>query len=434
MKLPWDKNYLKIALHVIVTVASIYALMQVIDFLAYIIFDIGAVLVAFFSFIGTVLRVFQPLFIALIIAYLLDPLAEFFQKHYELRTNEWFNKGHFAEQMPQRLADKKIKIKSKPKKEKRFKTRIAGAVLSYLSIMIFLYIIIHLLAFNLGGTDNQFLELAETTIMQLQIIVQNIEYQLYQLGLDFLEVVLEQVAGLFEGISYVLIDLVNNVVSTAAAAGTLVLNFFISLVVAFYILVHKQAVKYHAKYLADLFLPKIVVKKTTKTVNTINTVFSGYMRGLILDGIILGTLIGIVLSIIGVELAILIGVLTAVFNLIPYFGGIMAFVISIVSELVLGTPSNAFWAAIAIIVIQQIDSIFIVPRIVGRKVSLSAPIVILSLSIGGTLFGIAGMFLAVPVVAVLKIALGGFIERYAKIKEEAKKEEVKKEKEENKSK
>ncbi|MCL1924097.1 MAG: AI-2E family transporter [Defluviitaleaceae bacterium] len=408
MKLPWDKNYLKIALHVIFTVSSIYALMHIIDFIAYIIFDIGSFVLRLFSFIGNLIHVFRTLFIALIIAYLLDPLVEFFQKHYDNRTEDWFK-------------NKKIFIKNKNENKKIFKTRMAGAILAYLSIIIFLYLVIHLLALNIGGADNQFLKLAESTILTLQYIVHNIEYELYQLGWDFLETLLEQVAGLFEGLSYILIDLVNNIVSTAAAAGAWVLNLFISIVVAFYILMHKQALKHYTKYLSDLFLPKIVVRKTTKTMVTINTVFSSYMRGLILDGIILGTLIGITLSIIGVELAVLIGILTAVFNLIPYFGGIMAFVISVVSELVLGTPTNAFWAAIAIIIIQQIDTIFIVPRVVGRKVSLSAPIVILSLSIGGAMFGIIGMFLAVPVVAVLKIIVGGFIERYAKLKEEGEK-------------
>ena len=408
MKLPWDRKYLKISLHVIVTVVCIYALMHIIDFLAYIIFDIGSVLVSVFAFIGSILAVFQPLFLALFIAYLLDPLVEFFQHLHEKKISNWFK-------------DKKIKVKPLKfspfkNKERIFKTRIAGATFSYISILVFLYAIIHLLALNLGGADNRLIQLTEVTIANLQIIIHNIEEMLYILDLDFLQVVFEQVAGLFYGIQYILIDVVNNALTTVAAAGALVLNFFISLVVAFYVLVHKEFLKSYVRYLSDLFLPKILVKKSIRIMDMVNTIFSGYMRGLILDGIILGSLIGVALTIIGVELAILIGVLTAVFNLIPYFGGIMAFVVSIVSELILGSPTNALWAAVVIIIIQQIDTIFIVPRVVGKKVSLSAPVVILSLSVGGTLFGIIGMFLAVPVVAILKIIVSRFIERYDKIK------------------
>ena len=421
MKFPWDRKYLIIGIHVAVTLAAAYALINLVDGLVFILGDIfspqDAERISFFSYIasgiGGFIRLFSPLIIAFVIAYLFDPLVDFFQQHYDsfkgnvaipwLKTN--------APQVLSRLQA------NKPHKYGTFKRRTAGALLTYASIVAFIYSIVRLLVHSFTGLEGEgFMGMVNRTIGTFEDLIYNLREVIVELDIDLFEFALDSLDELSEWFSTIVVEVVGTAVSTAVATGMWFLDFFISLVVAFYFMNHKYRLKHQMLGLFNLFAPAKLGRGILAFLGDVNFVFSGYIRGLILDGIILGTLVAIALSFIGLELAIPIGILTALFNMIPYFGGIMAFVLSVVFELILGEPIRALYAAIAIIVIQQIDNIFIVPKVVGENVKLSAPVVMLSLTIAGSVFGIMGMLLIVPTMAIIKIFAVRFVERYAKEK------------------
>jgi predicted PurR-regulated permease PerM len=110
------------------------------------------------------------------------------------------------------------------------------------------------------------------------------------------------------------------------------------------------------------------------------------------------------LMFLGVEYAVLLGVITAILNLIPYIGILFASIITVLATLINSTDIYAMVGVIALsIVVQFIDNNILVPKIVGNKVRINALASMVGVIIGGTLAGIAGMFLAIPIIAILKV-------------------------------
>jgi len=134
------------------------------------------------------------------------------------------------------------------------------------------------------------------------------------------------------------------------------------------------------------------------------TAIQSYIVGLMIETTIIAVLNSIALLLLGVKYAILIGVIGAILNLIPYIGGIIAIALPVMMSLI---TKEGFTTPLLIIgaygLIQFIDNNIIVPKVVSSKVSVNALISIVVVLLGGTLWGVSGMFLSIPFVAVLKI-------------------------------
>jgi len=130
-----------------------------------------------------------------------------------------------------------------------------------------------------------------------------------------------------------------------------------------------------------------------------------YIVGLMIEACIIAALNSIALMILGVKYAILIGVIGAILNVVPYIGGVIAIAIPVLISFV--TKDDGLTTPILIVAsylfIQFIDNNIVVPRVVSSKVSVNALVSIVIVLLGGTLWGVSGMFLSIPFVAVLKI-------------------------------
>ena len=115
-----------------------------------------------------------------------------------------------------------------------------------------------------------------------------------------------------------------------------------------------------------------------------------------------------------VKYAALLGFTIGLFNLIPYFGAIIAIGIAAIITFITGGLSQALIMLVVIIILQQIDANIINPKIIGDSLKISPILVILSVTIGGAYFGIIGMFLGVPVIAILKILVNDYIDNKPK--------------------
>ena len=111
-----------------------------------------------------------------------------------------------------------------------------------------------------------------------------------------------------------------------------------------------------------------------------------------------------------VKYAVLLGFMIGLFNVIPYFGAIIAVILAGIITFFTGGLSQAIWMLVVVTILQQIDANIINPKIVGDSLKISPLLVILAVTIGGAYFGVIGMFLGVPVVAVLKILINDYIE------------------------
>lgn len=151
-------------------------------------------------------------------------------------------------------------------------------------------------------------------------------------------------------------------------------------------------------------------------------VFSGYMKGTLMDVGVMMVLISLTLSIVGVNFAIIIGILAGLGNLIPYCGPFIAYGLSALVCLVNGDMTKLVIAIVALIVIQFIDGNIIGPKLLSQSIEIHPLLVIICLIIGSSIGGLLGMLFAVPVGALIKVIFMRFIDNRI-AKKEAKRQE-----------
>lgn len=134
-----------------------------------------------------------------------------------------------------------------------------------------------------------------------------------------------------------------------------------------------------------------------------NTIVRAYMLGLIIEMAIVTVLNAVGFFVIGIQYAIFLAVLAAILNMIPYIGMLVATVICMAVTLTSAdTFSAVAWTGVVLIIVQFIDNNLIMPYIVGSKVRINALFSIVGVLIGGAIAGVAGMFLSIPVIAIMK--------------------------------
>jgi predicted PurR-regulated permease PerM len=157
-----------------------------------------------------------------------------------------------------------------------------------------------------------------------------------------------------------------------------------------------------------LFFAKLVKKqyhtKLQEILTQIKVAINGYIVGLIIEMILVSVLTSIGLYIIGVQYFILLGIITGILNLIPYIGILIAGIVTILSSLTATPELTVILGVIAVnVIVQIIDNNILVPMVINSKVEINAFVSIVGIIVGGSISGIAGMFLAIPVLAILKI-------------------------------
>lgn len=146
------------------------------------------------------------------------------------------------------------------------------------------------------------------------------------------------------------------------------------------------------------------VEKVDEILNLTKKTINHYLIALLLQTAILAVLNSVGLLIIGLKYAIILGIIGALLNLIPYLGGLIGIVLYIIVALFTkDSISYVFYVLILYSIIQLIDNNLIVPKLVGSKVKINALVTIIAVIVGGALWGIGGMFLSIPFVAILKI-------------------------------
>ncbi len=197
-------------------------------------------------------------------------------------------------------------------------------------------------------------------------------------------------------LNYVLngaIDIVTNLIS-----GTITL--FTALIFSIYMLNQKEYLLKGTKKLCNAYLKEDVVNKIMKVGTLANSTFSKFISGQCVEATILGFIFFIVLSIFRFPYALIISVLTAVTALIPIFGALIAMAVGAI----LIAINNPFQAIIFILIfqiIQQIENNFIYPRVVGKSVGLSPMWTLLAITACGSLFGLTGMLIGLPLASII---------------------------------
>jgi len=425
MKLPWDKNYIKISFHVVVTVIIIYALKLCVDLVAYIVTNLGEIFVNLSDLFDWLFSVCATIVIAFIISYVFDPVVDFFQCKYDLVLKKYIlpeiKKNAKLKRLILRKRIDKRKKETETENKIVFKQRTAGTVITFLVIILVLYVSINFLVDKISesGGDN----MAESVISfvnssfgdfsktygKLEGILK--DYGLFDHAEQYIKSITSEVTGFVTNIG-------NGIVDFIYSLGSGFLNVLIGFVISFYFMRDKEAIIHKFSEVGKAFLPHRFDRSLRNVLSDINAVFSGYIRGVVIDASIMSVLISFGLTIIDVDFAIIIGIVSGFANIIPYFGAFIAFILAVAVTLLSGTPVKALYAAIIIIILQQIDGVVIGPKVVGQSVKLSPVLVIIALTVAAELFGLWGMILAVPVFATIKLFAQRFYFRQ-KLKKES---------------
>lgn len=242
-------------------------------------------------------------------------------------------------------------------------------------------------------------ELPEDNILKTEA-VQNAIEKLQQidiaklLDLDNLAMYLEKVIGIANGI----------------------FSAFVTIVVSIYILLERAEILKFVKRLNRSIFAEKKCQAIDRYFEKGNDIFFKYISGQIIDAIVVAIIMSVALTIMKVKYAVLLGFLIGVFNLIPYFGAIIAVIVACLITIFTGGFVQAIWVAVVLIILQQIDANIINPKILRDALEISKILIIFAVTVGGAYFGVLGMFLGVPAIAVIKMMLDDYIERNEKEK------------------
>ena len=195
--------------------------------------------------------------------------------------------------------------------------------------------------------------------------------------------------------------------ANTAAIGQTLVTVGGWLIVLFLVPVYVFLILFYQPLLLD-FVCRIFGKNNHSKVREITsktkTVIQRYLVGLLIEIAIIATLETATLFILGIDYAIMLGIIGALLNLIPYVGGLVAVALPMMVALVTKTNAwYAFWVLVIYYIIQLVDNNFIVPKIVASKVKINALFSIIAILVGNALWGIAGMFLSIPLLAIVKL-------------------------------
>lgn len=193
----------------------------------------------------------------------------------------------------------------------------------------------------------------------------------------------------------------------AISAGGNIFSFVLSAVLSIYLIKD-------AEYFAELWQRAFTLvfgrsaagSRVREVLGIVDDTFRRYIRGQLLEAAIVGLLSTIVLYLIGIDHALMIGVISGICNMIPYIGPIAGTILAVIMALLSGQPMLALWAVAGMVLVQQIDNNLLAPKIVGDSVGLHPVFTMLAILSGGSVGGLIGMLTAVPLAASVKILLG----------------------------
>lgn len=204
------------------------------------------------------------------------------------------------------------------------------------------------------------------------------------------------------------LEIINNSKSYLGESLSILGHF---LVVIFLVPVYIFMMLHYKPLLLD-FIRKLFGKSNLIEVDevlvSIKTIVQQYLFALLMEAVIIAVLNTVGLMLIGIEYALLFGVIGALMNLIPYIGGIVA--ISFPLLLALTTHSGTAAALVLLVygIIQFIDNNYILPKLVGSRVKINALVSVVVVIAGGALWGVFGMFLSIPITAIVKVIFDHF--------------------------
>lgn len=340
-----------------------------------------------FRVVGEFFSLLTPFFVGFVIAYLLNPILRISERLVTFMTGN-------------RLS--------------RRSGRALALVLTYLFALfiltVFFSIVIPQIAASIASIAGQ----VPGWILSLQALINQLisQYDLYNIPNvqpDIWNKLVETATKLLSTASSIVTNAIPHVLSATMSVTTSLLNVIVGVIISLYLLLSKERFFAQTKKLLSALMPRRVVDKLVEIAHQSNEIFSGFISGKVLDSFIIGLLCFAGMTLLRLPYATLISVIVGVTNVIPYFGPFIGAIPSILILLLID-PIKALWFGIFVLVLQQVDGNIIGPKILGDSTGLSAFWVIFAITVFGSLMGVLGMFIGVPLFAVIYSLIRQFCE------------------------
>lgn len=357
--------------------AVIFALFVVCILFFFLVFRFQAVR----SGLATVMGILAPFFYGAAFAYLLRPMCKYFEHNFEHRLRL-------------RMAN--------PKRAGSLANVLSVAV----SLLLALAAVFLLLTLTLQSVFNSIVDLAVMLPGQIEELTTWLEglFAENEVALNYIHNLSDSVNTWFTNffgneLLPNLQEILNGVSAGAVTILTELVNLFIGLVVAIYLLTSRKKWRAQLKMVLRGIFPDKAYAAVVKELRFIDRTFADYISGRILDSVIVGVIVYVACLVMGLPDAALIAVVNGITNIIPYFG---PYIGAIPSALLIfmDDPVKCIWFIIFILILQQVDGNIICPKILSGKVGLSSFWVLFSTLLFGGLFGFVGLLIGVPVFVV----------------------------------
>ena len=321
------------------------------------------------GFFSTVAKILSPVIIGLVLAYVIDPVAKFFEN----------------------MVFKKMKAEKA--------RRTISAVIALILVLALLGVFIGMLVPSLISSISMLIANADTYYATIESVAEKINSLGFGLKIDLVAIetsVKDWLGNLFVNLS----ENFSSIVNTTKSIGSTVIDVVIGVILAVYFLFSKQYMLTGVNRLRKAMYTPKKLERSTKFWKRCHDIFTQYIGCNIIDAMIIGISNAIFMIILGMPYVPLVSFVVGIANLIPTFGPIIGAVIGALL-LVLVKPSYALWFLVFTIGIQILDAYVIKPRLFSSSFGISAVWTLISITIGGKLFGIVGVLLAIPVAAIL---------------------------------
>ena len=311
----------------------------------------------------------------------------------------------FILNLPMRAMENKILGKWRGKAAKVLKRPIS-MIASIIFVALILFLVVGTVVpqisqtfYGLGAKIPKFIEDTAATLIKMskdypELKEQVIALQNLQINWD---AITDSVFGFLKsGVGNVLTSTVN-------VAGNIiggVFNGIISFIFALYLLAQKEKLADQGKRIISAYLSPKAGERTLKVLSMLHKNFSSFITGQCLEAVILGSMFVIAMWIFRIPYAFMVGVLIAFTALIPIVGAFIGCVVGAFLILI-ENPIMAFWFVILFLILQQLEGNLIYPKVVGNSVGLPSIWVLMAVSLGGSLFGVAGMLFFIPLLATI---------------------------------
>ncbi|MCR5420430.1 MAG: AI-2E family transporter [Lachnospiraceae bacterium] len=332
---------------------------------------IGSVLMG----IGTFIRFFRPVIFGCILAYIINPLSKLFKR----------------------------------KVFKRIKTENKSNLLS--TTMTFI-VVIAFLVFMMIVLIPQLAESAQTFSNNFDEYYESLNIMLNKVSIGGLKLDIKSIVGSSENAMLYVADFIgenmNKILDYSANAGKNIADWLIAFILSIYLLAEKGRIKAGLSRLLKALFSNEKYMKIVSFLRKSDDIFNRYIAFNLIDSLIIGSLNAIFMGVLGMEYTGLVSFVVGITNIIPTIGPIFGAVIG-AFVLLMVKPTNALIFIIFTLILQTLDAYIIKPRLFGNSLGVSGLWVLVGIVVGGNMFGIVGILLAIPLIAIIDLIYNTYL-------------------------